>query len=180
MIRAGEVLDLSPIGAIFHVRSTADETGGGSFEMEWELAPRSGGTPIHIHPQATESYEVLEGELDLYVEGKWRTLAAGESASVDPGVPHTFRNATDAPTRVYNIHAPAMRFGDYFGTLHRVVNSGAVQPGRMTPKAMLYLAVVMVSFRDEIRSVSPPDALMRAFAFVGRLLGYRLPGPARP
>src|SRR3990170_3700266 len=134
MHRTRDVLDLSPIGAIFHIRKTAKETEGRSFEMEWELAPHSGGTPVHIHPHATESYEVLEGELELYVDGTWRRLSAGENASVDAGIAHTFRNPTGATVRVYNTHAPAMRFGEYFEGLHQVVNSGAISAGRMTPK----------------------------------------------
>ena len=176
MPHAGDVLDLSPIGAVFRVERTAVETQGRSFEMEWELLPKSGGTPVHIHPHATESYEVLAGELDLYVDGTWRRLAAGESASVDPGVPHTFRNATDAAVRVYNTHAPAMRYGDYFEGLHRVVSSGAVPRGRMTVKAILYLSLLMTSFEDEIRSVKPPHVAMKFLALVARTLGYRVPG----
>ena len=174
MPRAGDVLDLTPLGARFHIKKTAAETRGGSFEMEWELAPHTRGTPVHIHPHATESYEVLEGNLDLYVDGTWRTLPAGEKASVDPGVAHTFRNTSDSPARVYNTHAPAMRFGEYFEALHRVVHSGAIRNGRITPKAILYLSILMTSFKDEIRSVSPPHAVMRAFALLGRLLGYRV------
>ena len=64
MLHAGDVLDLSPIGAIFQVRKTSQQTQGRSFEMEWKLSPNTGGTPVHIHPHATESYEVLAGELD--------------------------------------------------------------------------------------------------------------------
>lgn len=179
MPRAGDVLDLSPIGAIFHVVKTAKETQGGSFEMEWELFPKTGGTPVHIHPHATESYEVLAGELDLYVDGTWRRLSAGEAASVDPGIPHTFRNASSAPARVYNTHAPAMRYGEYFEGLHRIVSSGAVRHGRMTLKAVLYLSMLMTSFEDEIRSVKPPHSLMRILASAATWLGYRVP-PPRP
>jgi len=40
--------------------------------MEWDLAPRTGGAPVHIHPHAAETYEVLEGELDVYVAGAER------------------------------------------------------------------------------------------------------------
>lgn len=172
MPKAGDTLDLSPIGAIFHITKTAAETQGRSFEMEWELAPHTGGTPIHIHPHAAESYEVLDGKLDLYVDGTWRTLSAGQKAVVEAGVPHTFRNASEAPTRVYNTHAPAMRFGEYFEGLHRIVTSGVVAAGRITPKTMLYLAVLMTSFEGEIRSIKPPHAVMRVFAFVGRRMGY--------
>ncbi len=174
MLKAGDVLDLSPIGAIFHVRKTANETDGRALEMEWELAPRTGGTPVHIHPHATESYEVLEGEFDVYVDGGWRTMTAGERVTVPAGVPHTFRNASDGATRVYNAHEPAMRFDEYFARLGRVVQSGVVSPERMTPKAMLYLAMVITSQEDEIRSVKPPHALMRVLGAIGRLLGYRV------
>lgn len=179
MPKAGDVLDLSPIGAVFHVTKTAEDTGGGAFEMEWVLTPRSSGTPVHIHPDATESYEVLEGKLDLYVDGEWRTLSAGEKASVAPGVPHTFRNPADSPSRVYNTHAPAMRFGEYFESLHRVVRSGAVRADRMTPRAILYLAMLMTSFDAEIRSVRPPHAVMKTLAGIGRLLGYQVPPATR-
>jgi quercetin dioxygenase-like cupin family protein len=171
----GAVLDLGPIGATFHVRKTAQDTDGKSLEMEWFLAPRSGGTPIHIHPAASESYEILEGELDLYVNGKWKRLSRGETASVEAGVPHTFRNPSMSVTRVYNTHAPAMRFGEYFESIHRVVKSGNVQPDRMTVRAMLYLSMLMVNFEDEIRSVRPPHFVMRVAARVASLLGYRLP-----
>lgn len=178
MPRTGDVLDLTPIGAVFHIKQTARETQGRSFEMEWELAPHTGGTPVHVHPHAAESYEVLEGELDLYVDGAWRTLSAGEKASVDPGVAHTFRNASDSRTRVYNAHSPAMRFGEYFDALDRVVNSGSIRDGRPTPRAILQMSVLMTSFKDEIRSVNPPHAVMSVLALLGKALGYRVSASA--
>lgn len=171
-IRAGDRLDLSPIGAIFHVVRTADDTSGQALEMEWELAPHASGTPVHVHPHATESYDVIEGQLDIFVDGTWRTLSVGESASVPPGVPHTFRNPIGAVSRVRNVHAPAMRFGEYFGTIHRIVESRSVAHDHMTPKAMLYLAVVMLRFKREIVSVSPPHFVIALSAGVARLLGY--------
>jgi mannose-6-phosphate isomerase-like protein (cupin superfamily) len=171
-IRSGDRLDLSPIGAIFQVLRTAEDTNGESLEMEWELAPHASGTPVHIHPTATESYEVIEGKLETLVDGKWRTLSAGESASVPPGVPHTFRNPIAAVSRVRNVHAPAMRFGEYFGTIHHIVKSGSVAHDRMTPKAMLYLSVVMLRFKPEIISVRPPHFVVALSARLARLLGY--------
>lgn len=171
-IHSGDRLDLSPIGAIFHVIRTADDTNGEALEMEWELAPHASGTPVHVHPHATESYDVVEGQLDVLIDGTWRTLSAGESASVPPGVPHTFRNPIGAVSRVRNVHAPAMRFGEYFGTIHRIVESGSVAHDRMTPKAMLYLSVVMLWFKREIVSVRPPNFIIVLSAGVAKLLGY--------
>jgi len=172
-IQSGDRLDLSPIGAIFHVIRTSDDTNGRALEMEWELAPRASGTPVHVHPHATESYDVLEGKLEVLIDGSWRTLSRGESASVPPGVPHTFRNPDTSVSRVRNVHAPAMRFGEYFGTIHRIVASGSVAHDRMTPKAMLYLAAVMMRFKREIISVRPPHAVIALSAGLATILGYQ-------
>jgi len=174
MLKAGDVLTLDPLGMTFHIKKTAAETKGQSLEMEWELAPRTGGTPVHFHPHASESYEVLEGELDVYVADAWRSLTAGEKVTVEAGVPHTFRNASDKAARIYNAHEPAMRYGEYFEGLNRVANSGVIASARMTPRAVLYLAVLMTSYEEEIRSVKPPHAMMRVFGAVGRLLGFRV------
>ena len=172
MIQPGDVLDLRPLDTRFHVKRTGVETDGQALEMEWELGPKTGGTPVHIHPHASESYEVLEGQLDVYVRNEWRTLQSGDRVTVEPGVPHTFRNAGSEVARVYNVHQPAMRFGEYFYRLDKVVNSGVVSSSGMTLKAMLHLAILMTSYPSEIRSVRPPSAIMRVFARIGRMLGY--------
>jgi hypothetical protein len=65
-----------------------------------------------------------------------------------------------------------MRFGEYFGTIHRIVASGSVAHDRMTPQAMLYLAVVMLGFKPEIISVRPPHFVVALSAGVAKLLGY--------
>lgn len=174
MLQAGDILDLGPIGAKFFIQKTAADTGGRSFEMEWELAPRTGGTPVHIHPSATETYEVLEGKLDVYVDGAWRTLAAGERLGVEPGIPHTFRNSSAEAVRVYNAHEPAMRFSEYFEGLGKLTARGIISGRRMTPKVILHLAMLMTSHEEEILSVKPPHLVMRIFGRMGRLLGYRL------
>ena len=144
MLKPGGVLDLGPLATKFIIRRTPSESGAQTFDMEWELAPHTGGTPLHLHPPATETYEILEGSLDVNINGTWRTLGQGDRRAVDPGTPHTFRNASDALTRVYNTHQPAI----------------------------LSIAVLMTSYEDEICSVRPPHLLMRAFALVGRVLGY--------
>jgi len=174
MLEAGDVLDLGPLGAKFFIRKTAADTGGLSFEMEWELAPRTGGTPVHIHPYAAETYEVIEGQLDVFVEGKWHTLFAGEKRTVPERVAHTFRNSSDAIVRVYNIHAPALRFDGYFEGLHGLVVRGIISSRGMTARALLHLALLMTSHKSEIISVKPPDVLMRFLGVLGRSLGYRV------
>ena len=174
MLKAGDVLDLGPLGMKFFIEKTAAETEGRSLDMEWELAPNTGGTPVHIHPHAKETYEVLEGELDVYAEGEWRTLSTGQQLVVEAGAPHTFRNSSPGVTRVFNTHQPALRYDEYFEGLGRITSRGIVSAQRVTPKAILHLAVLMTSYREEIISVKPPDVAMRLLGRVGRILGYEV------
>lgn len=174
MLESGDVLNLEPLGTKFIIKKTAAETDGRSFEMEWELDPHTGGTPIHIHPHAIETYEVLDGKFDVYVNGTWKTLSKGDKVVVGKGAPHTFRNGSDEVTRVYNTHQPAMKFDEYFETLNKIVNSGAIKPNQMTLKAMLYLSVLMTSYKNEIQSVNPPHAVMQGLGFIGRMTGHKV------
>lgn len=174
MYKTGQVLDLGPLRTKIHIRQTAADTGGRLFETEWELGPQTGGTPVHTHPKALETFAVVQGELEIYMHGAWQTLTAGETAAIEPGVPHTLRNSSAAETRVIMGFQPALHYEEYFHQLAKVVNSGVVQSEDMTFKAMLHLAMLMTSYPDEIRAVKPPAGLMRLFATMGKLLGYRV------
>src|SRR3954469_23808041 len=107
-VKSGETLDLSRIGMIFRIRKSAADTAGRSLEMEMDLLPRSGGTPLHVHPSAEESYDVLQGTFEVNVGGVWTTAAPGDRVVVPPGTPHTFRNSSTERVTVYNAHRPAM------------------------------------------------------------------------
>ena len=65
-----------------------------------------------------------------------------------------------------------MEFDQYFEGLNRLANNGVIKSNKMTFKAMLYLSVLMTSYKEEIQSVSPPFAIIQVFGLVGRLLGY--------
>jgi mannose-6-phosphate isomerase-like protein (cupin superfamily) len=166
-------LDLKPIGLKFLIRKSAVETDGRSFEMEMELLPHSGGTPLHIHPNAIEEYEVLQGTFEVNIAGVWKTANVGDRVIVEKGVAHTFRNTGDDAVTVYNIHRPALKFESYFRRLFMLANSGVFKSQKMTPKAILHLSMLITSYPDEIRSVKPPQAIMRLLASLGRLIGYR-------
>jgi quercetin dioxygenase-like cupin family protein len=173
-LSTGDNLDLSRIGMIFRIRKTAAESGGRSFEMEMDLLPGSGGTPLHIHPSAEETYEVLRGTFEVNVGGAWATAAPGDRIVVPAGTPHTFRNSSAETVTVYNAHRPAMKFQEYFTRLHRLANSNAITSQRVTPKAMLHLSMLMSMYPEEIQSVNPPGVVVRVLSAIGRLLGYRV------
>lgn len=91
------------LGEYVVVRSHED-TGGEFVEMEWILPPGAFAPPRHRHPSQVEEYEVLEGRFQVMVDGHWRTLSAGDSASVPVNSDHTFRIPPGEAVRVRNFH----------------------------------------------------------------------------
>lgn len=170
MLKIGDVLDMGP----FQIKMTVTKFTAETLDVEIELGPRSGGTPIHIHPHALETYEVLEGRFDAYVGGVWKTYQVGEKVEVPKGIPHAFRNSSDAKTRVYNTHQPALKMAQYFEGLHKIAHSGVTKNGEMTFKAILYLSLLMVNFKEEIIPINPPAPVANVLGFLGKLAGYRI------
>lgn len=62
-----------------------------------------------MQPSAEESFEVLEGPLDVFQDGGWTTLRAGDTATAPPNAPHTFRNSSDESANVVITIRPAGR-----------------------------------------------------------------------
>ena len=65
---------------------------------------------IHIHPFQDEYYKVHQGEIELYLDGRWRSLKAGEEAFIPKNAVHGFRNTSSHPAHLTNIHTPGLQF----------------------------------------------------------------------
>lgn len=61
----------------------------------------------HVHDGEDDAFYILDGELTFLLDEGEVAAPEGTFVLVPPGVNHTFRNASETPTRVLNIHAPA-------------------------------------------------------------------------
>lgn len=68
---------------------------GSSVEIFDTSGPAAAGPPPHFHPWE-EVYVVLEGELEVIVDGESHVLKPGGVAHVPAGVTHGYRNVSDA------------------------------------------------------------------------------------
>jgi mannose-6-phosphate isomerase-like protein (cupin superfamily) len=66
----------------------------------------SGPGPYHFHEHAENVYIVLEGELQVNVEGTQYVLRRDDVAFIPPGLKHSAGNAGTSPARVIEIYAP--------------------------------------------------------------------------
>jgi quercetin dioxygenase-like cupin family protein len=72
---------------LFTFKATADETDSALTLFE-ELSQRGKVTPLHLHPNADETFYVINGEIQVYVDGTERTVGPGGVASVPRGIAH--------------------------------------------------------------------------------------------
>lgn len=162
-----------PDGSVYVVRQPAAETGGEVVEMEFILPSGCVPPPPHVHPSQVEGYEVLEGSFEVVIDGRWRTLTAGESASVPVGALHTFRNRSGDVVRVRNWHRPALRFEQFIERTCEVLRAAEVKRKR-DPRVFLYLSMVMLEFEETLTATRRRDRVpMQALAWLAR----RMPAP---
>lgn len=70
-----------------YVKVSAEDTGGAYTLMEDNLKATFA-LGLHKHQTHAETFYVLEGRVDFYVDGDWITAPAGTCLHVPAGVPH--------------------------------------------------------------------------------------------
>ncbi len=172
-----QILDMTPLGMIFTVVKSKKDTEGKSLDLEWQLLPQCNMVdPLyHVHPEAIETYHIVEGEMEFFVKDKWISAKAGDKLKVDIGVKHAFRNHTDKIVKVYNTHEPAFDMEDYFEDVCKVVelakNRKTNKVSMKNIKTLLLFGTLMRNYRKEIVAVDPPDFLVRILGNISKILG---------
>jgi mannose-6-phosphate isomerase-like protein (cupin superfamily) len=85
----GEGEHLWFFGGLTTIKADGADTGGRVMVTE-QVAPRGGGSPLHVHHNEDEWFYVLEGELTIWVAGRTVVAGAGTFVYGPRDVPHTF------------------------------------------------------------------------------------------
>jgi mannose-6-phosphate isomerase-like protein (cupin superfamily) len=175
MATKNQILDMTSLGMKFTVLQSSADTDGKSLDLHWEVLPGCNMKDplIHIHPNAIETYEILEGQMEFFVKDKWIQAKKGDKLSVPEGVSHAFRNPTDKIAMVFNTHQPALEMENYFEDVCKVLDKVTDQrkkPFKMNLKSMLYMGVLMNNYRKEIIAINPPDTAIKILGFIAKLL----------
>lgn len=130
--------------------------------------------PKHVHRRQEERFEVLEGRIRSYVDGRERVHATGEALVVPPGAPHTVWNDAEGPVRLLVEFRPALAPETVLETLAALAATGATRADGV-PRNLLDLALVVHDYEDELYLERPPLFVQRAvfgpLAWLGRRLG---------
>lgn len=121
----GKLGFLGTIGVRFMIDGA--ETGGGFSLVEHPMSPWALAAPLHRHLNEEEYSFVLEGRMGALLGEEVLEAGPGDLVFKPRGQWHTFWNASDRPTRILEIIAPA-GFERFFERLSDMGGVTAVAP----------------------------------------------------
>lgn len=105
--------------------------------------------PTHYHTEFSESFEVLEGELSVWQEGKKMILKAGDRATIPKLVRHKFKNESGSTVIVNIIIEPGYKpFEQNIQVMMGLQRDGLIeQLSKMTPK-MIPIGMILTDLSN--------------------------------
>lgn len=80
---------------------------GEYFCQGYSVVYPDGGIPVHQH-ETIETYTILSGTGEMYVDGETQPLKAGDSIYIERNLPHGLKNTGDSDMHVMYVYAPKM------------------------------------------------------------------------
>jgi quercetin dioxygenase-like cupin family protein len=118
------------------VKVSAADTGGAYALMEDNLK-REFSLGLHLHRQHAETFYVLEGNVDFYIDGDWMTATPGSTVHIPPGIPHAVALPGGQTGRMLMIFQPS-GFDQYLAELVRMTERQLADTRLMEELAQKY------------------------------------------
>ncbi len=158
---ARRVVVSEPTGETFIFDDDWNEPDGRVRQIEYEAAPHSR-VPAHAHPNTTQFFEVISGELCVRTGGQTTRLKAGERAATKPGEVHAQWNEGDEPARVVERYEPPLAIEPFFTAVPIAIGS----------KNPLKIAVLFSDFKAiSVPGTTGMRIFIAVFGALGRMVG---------
>jgi len=146
---------------------TSKDTDGAFTEIICTLPAGQKGPPRHIHPLQDENFEVIEGKLDLYADGKTIVLGEGQSFNVTANKAHTFFNPFDTEVKFRATYKPALNIdyflGQSFDGLNRLSN-----PRKPSFQMIVDFDYILKQIPGQFVAAGVPTLVLTLFAAIGK------------
>jgi quercetin dioxygenase-like cupin family protein len=80
--------------------------------------PPGTGIPAHVHPDQDEFIYVVEGDVEVELEGTRHRMLAGDIARLPRDIPHGYFNVGETASRMIFVVTPAGQLKELFDALH--------------------------------------------------------------
>ena len=154
---------------------TAKDTNGKLLEMESIYNAYSQEPASHFHPHQEENFTVLEGSLNVRINGSVRVLHPGDTLHIAKNTVHSMWNGTDTKTVVNWKVRPALNTEYLLETA-----TGLISDGKTNEKGMpniMQLSLMGIRYSQVTRFTSPPYLVQKVIfnlvAPFALLAGYR-------
>lgn len=87
------------------------------FEMHLQEGVQGGGPPLHFHPW-DEAFYVIEGQVEVTVEGKSTTVSSGGYVHIPGGAIHAYKNISATAKMIGVVSDP--RGGQFFAAMDQL------------------------------------------------------------
>ena len=109
------------LGQVYTPKQMTDDS------FSWHATfPEESFVPPHVHPHQDEYIYVLEGRIDLILDGKTTSASVGDLVRMPRGIPHAFFNNSGAPVQALFWAAPAGKLVELYRHIHNMSNPAEV------------------------------------------------------
>lgn len=174
MIKKGDKIVNTRTGQTMIFLQTGHETNGEVLEIENFQKPSLEREAVHVHPYQKSSFEVITGEVHIWIDGQESVLKPGEEKIIPAGVPHLFWIGGEEEAHFYSRFWPALNIAEFFDTYFGLARDGKLNKYGITN--IFHTALISLNYKNVIRLTSPPWAvqllLYYMLAPIGKILGF--------
>ena len=170
----GSIIHNPDTGDSYEFIETSAGTGGERVVMKAVIRRKGQLVPKHFHMLQDETFDVVSGQLTVWLDGKETVHGPGSRVELPKGVAHNHYNASDEPLTYIHTVSPGLDFDHLIENLVGLAADGKSKDGDYGLMQQLvslryldsrsYLADMPVGLQDALSAVVGP---------LGRLLGYR-------
>ncbi|WP_171104001.1 cupin domain-containing protein [Ruegeria sp. HKCCD7255] len=114
------------LGNLLTFHAFPADTGDRYTIVEIKTAPGAGAPPNH-HAGEDESFFVLEGEFEFFVNGETRGVRGGDFVKVPEGAVHAFTCTGETPGRLLCINSPGAMHDTFFTEAGEAMPDGTAE-----------------------------------------------------
>jgi quercetin dioxygenase-like cupin family protein len=143
------------VGDTYTILVSGQDTAG-KYTLIDMYVPPGGGPPPHRH-DFEEMFTVLDGEVRVTFRGETMVARAGQTINVPANAPHAFTNASDTPTRLLCLCAPAGQ-DEFFALVGQPVATRTESPPPLSPDDQAAFIAKSVSLAPRYKTVLLPPS----------------------
>jgi quercetin dioxygenase-like cupin family protein len=174
MATKGQIITNPINGDTYEYVETAKDTNGERVTMKATIKTKGQLVPNHYHVYQDETFEVVSGNLTIWLGGNEKTLSAGEKLTLPKNIAHNHYNNSNIPVSYIHTVTPALDFDYLIENLVGLAADGKSKHGKFG----LVQELVTLKYLDSKTFLADiplkvQKILMNIVAPIGRLMGYR-------